>query len=204
MPIITVVLDNTSDHRHFHYCKEGGARATLEDLRAEAPEEKVANNILEFAAVLSARRTKDLVPLDFIADQLATLGARCHAAGKVLHCLLTGCNTINLVLPVCSKLDALGASEAKSSVWMLATSSVWPGDLSALLWSQYGHTLSVELAAYRRATFTLLDEFTVHWRRQKIKDMAMQQQVESLAHLIMLDRLDNVEDEVGFAKMAKL
>lgn len=204
VPIVTIVLDCTTDKRHFHYCKES-TKVVKADLQEHNPDEKVASNILEFAAELSGRRTKDMVPLDLIADQLAQLGARCHKAGKVLHCLLTGCNTCNLVLPICSKLDACGASEAKSSVWVLATRSVWPGDLSSFLWAEYGATVSTNLEAFRKATFTLVDDFTTHWRRQKIRDLSMEQQkIESLADLVLLDRLDNVEDVAGFVRMAPL
>ena len=204
VPIVTIVLDCTTDKRHFHYCKES-TKVSKADLQEHDPDEKVASTILEFAAELSGRRTKDMVPLDLIADQLAQLGARCHKAGKVLHCLLTGCNTHNLVLPICSKLDACDASEAKSSVWVLATRSVWPGDLSSFLWAEYGAPVSTNLEAFRKATFTLVDDFTTHWRRQKIRDLSMEQQkIKSLADLVLLDRLDNVEDVAGFARMAPL
>ena len=93
------------------------------------------------------------------------------------------------------------------SVWVLATTQVWPGDMSTFLRSQYGATVSTDLAAFRLATRTILDEFSAHWKRQKIRDEAMSEQVRkfrSLADLVVLDRLDRVEEEAGFAKMAPL
>ena len=152
------------------------------------------------------RRAKDPVPLLAMAETIGKLAVRLHEAGKVLHVLLTGCNTVNLVLPVCTHIDGL-CPDARKSVWVLATKSVWPGDLSTFLWSQYGSTVSQDLRDFRSATCILLDEFTSHWRRQKIKDAALAEHVKelkSLSDLVLLDRLDNVRDEAGFAVMAPL
>jgi hypothetical protein len=127
--------------------------------------------------------------------------------GKTLHVLLTGCNTIYLVLPICQKLDALCCA-AKGSVWVLATNSVWPGDMSCFLWAQYGYTVTEDLAAFRNATRIMLDEFTIHWRRQKLSDQSLAEDTHtsnmSLAERVTLDRLDRVKDDAGFAKMALL
>lgn len=156
--------------------------------------------------MLANRRTKDPVPLAAMGEAIGKLAVRVHVAGKSLHVLLTGCNTINLVLPVCTFLDGT-CPAAKQSVWMLATNSVWPGDLSTFLWAQYGSTVSRELTEFRSATRIILDEYTAHWRRQKIKDEAMEGKVrgvKSLADLVMLDRLDGVREEGGFARMATL
>ena len=74
-----------------------------------------------------------------------------HDVGKTLHVLLLGCNTVNLVLPLHQKLSAI-RPEALGSVWMLATSDVWPGDLSTFLWCNYGSLVTHDLADFRRAT----------------------------------------------------
>ena len=89
-------------------------------------------------------------------------------------------------------------------MWMLATNDVWPGDLSTFLWCNYGSLVTHDLADYRRATRVLLDEYTVHWKRQKLRDVSMSAKVESLANLVLLDRLDRVVDVAGFAKMDAL
>ena len=152
------------------------------------------------------RRAKDPVPLPAIAETIGKLAVRLHRAGKLLHVLLTGCNTVNIVLPICKHIDNT-CPDAKKSVWVLATNAVWPSDLSTFLWSQYGSTVSADLTDFRRATHVILDEFTAHWRRQKIKDVSMAEeakQIQSLSDLVLLDRLDNVRDEAGFAVMATL
>lgn len=146
------------------------------------------------------------MPLAVVAENIGKLAVRVHEAGKQLHLLLPGCNSVNLMLPLCTYVDGVCAA-AKQSVWVLATNSVWPGDLSTFLWSQYGSTVSQDLAAFRLATRTLLDEYTSHWRRQKISDAAMEassKRVKSLADLVLLDRLDRVGEECGFAVMAML
>jgi hypothetical protein len=156
--------------------------------------------------VLAMRRTKDPVPIPAMAETIGKLAVRLHGLGKLLHLLLTGCNTVSLVLPICKHIDGMCAA-AKQSVWVLATNSVWPGDLSTFLWSQYGSTVNQELTEFRCATRIILDEYTAHWRRQKIKDQAMAEHtkgIQFLSELVMLDRLDKVRDEAGFAVMAPL
>lgn len=54
MPIVTLVLDCTTDHRHFHLCKAGGGTDGNLDvnLTEELDEdEKVAASVLDFAKV---------------------------------------------------------------------------------------------------------------------------------------------------------
>ena len=204
VPIVALIIDCTTDQRNFHFCK-GSQVCTASDFAEELAEEdeKVEKSVVDLAASLAGRRTKDMVPLAVVASHIAGLGNRCHAKQKVLHVLLTGCNTSNLVLPIRQKLEPA----AQSSVWVLATTSVWPGDMSTFLWCQYGATVSTNLAAFRLATRTILDEFSAHWKRQKIRDEAMSEQVKkfrSLADLVVLDRLDRVEEKAGFAKMAPL
>lgn len=218
VPIVTLVLDCTTDHRNFHLCKKGGTvhaeEEEEEDDEAHEEEEKareedqdddenISSDILNFAALLGKCSKKDAVPLANLATHLAAFACRVHDAGKTLHLLLTGCNTVNLVLPLHQKLSAI-RPEALGSVWMLATNDVWPGDLSTFLWCNYGSLVTHDLADFRRATRVLLDEFTAHWKRQKLRDVSMTAKVESLADLVRLDRLDRVEDVAGFAKMDAL
>ena len=205
VPIVSLVVDCTTDHRSFHFCAASAGADTKELGEYLDKDEEVANSVLDFAMQLSARRKKDIVPLARIAQPLAALGARCHRAGKVLHVLLTGCNTVNLVLPVWNLLP----EEARSSVWILATNSVWPGDMSIFLWHHYGSTVSVDLVSFRKATHVLLDEYTSHWKRQNIRDGSMEEHgkhaVSSLASLVMLDRMDKVKvGDGGVADMAML
>ena len=218
VPIVTLVLDCTTDHRNFHLCKKGGTvhaeEEEEEDDEAHEEEEKareedqgddenISSDILNFAALLGKCSKKDAVPLANLATHLAAFACRVHDVGKTLHVLLLGCNTVNLVLPLHQKLSAI-RPEALGSVWMLATSDVWPGDLSTFLWCNYGSLVTHDLADFRRATRVLLDEFTAHWKRQKLRDVSMTAKVESLANLVLLDRLDRVEDVAGFAKMDAL
>ena len=218
VPIVTLVLDCTTDHRNFHLCKKGGTvhaeEEEEEDDEAHEEEEKareedqdddenISSDILNFAALLGKCSKKDAVPLANLATHLAAFACRVHDVGKTLHVLLTGCNTVNLVLPLHQKLSAI-RPEALGSVWMLATNDVWPGDLSTFLWCNYGSLVTHDLADYRRATRVLLDEYTAHWKRQKLQDVSMAAKVESLANLVLLDRLDRVVDVAGFAKMDAL
>ena len=219
VPIVTIVIDCTTDHRNFHLCKKVGTvhaededdaeeeddikeeeKAGVED---QDDDENISSDILDFAALLGRCSRKDAVPLANLATHLAAFACRVHDLGKTLHLVVTGCNTVNLVLPLHQKLSAI-RPEALGSVWMLATSDVWPGDLSTFLWCNYGSSVTHDLADFRRATRVLLDEFTAHWKRQKLKDASMTANVESLANLVLLDRLDRVEDVAGFAKMDAL
>ena len=123
------------------------------------------------------------------------------------ECSAEECRSVGLVHDVVLFGGVAEAREGRAPVWVLATKSVWPGDLSTFLWSQYGSTVSQDLRDFRSATCILLDEFTSHWRRQKIKDAALAEHVKelkSLSDLVLLDRLDNVRDEAGFAVMAPL
>ena len=52
VPIFTLVLDCTTDHRHFHLCKASGGGGTDVDLTEELdPEDEVAASVLDFAKV---------------------------------------------------------------------------------------------------------------------------------------------------------
>jgi len=221
VPIVTLIFDCTTDHRNFHFCKKVGTvhaededdaeeeddeahkKAEKAGVEDQDDDENISSDILDFAALLGRCSRKDAVPLANLATHLAAFACRVHDVGKTLHLLLTGCNTVNLVLPLHRKLSAI-RPEALGSVWMLATSDVWPGDLSTFLWCNYGSLVTHDLADFRRATRVLLDEFTVHLKRQKLQDASMTAKVESLANLVLLDRLDRVEDVAGFAKMDAL
>ena len=51
VPIVTLVLDCTTDHRHFHLCKAGGGGTNV-NLAQEADEEDPpAASVLDFAKV---------------------------------------------------------------------------------------------------------------------------------------------------------
>ena len=207
VPIVTLVLDCTTDHRNFHFCHASSEATTKKELEECLDEEDDApsDSVYSFAMKMCARRGKDMVPLARIAAPIAALGARCHHLGKVLHVLLTGCNTMNLVLLVRNLL----AEEARSSVYVLATNTVWPGDMSTFLWHHYGSMVSVDLRAFRDATRVLLDEYTAHWRRQKIRDGSLEDHGhtagETLASYVVLDRMDRVgEGDGGIPIMAGL
>lgn len=218
VPIVTLIFDVTTDHRNFHFCKKVGTvhaedhdeeeddEAHEEEEEAgmeEQDDEEISPDILRFAALLRSCCKKDAVPLAYVATHLAAFACRVHDVGKTLHVLLTGCNTVNLVLPLHQKLSAI-RPEALGSVWILATSDVWPGDMSTFLWCNYGSLVTHDLADFRRATRILLDEYTAHWKRQKLHDASIAEstgKVETLANLVLLDRLDRVEDVAGFAKM---
>ena len=204
VPIVTVIIDCTTDKLHFHFCKASVASSTKDFEDELAQGDSVAEDVLGFATLLSGRCTKDAVPYEYLAKHLATFVAKCHNAGKVVHLLLTGCNSVGLVLPVCRQLDVL-CPDARGSAWILATNSVWPGDLSTFLWSQYGCTVSPNLDTFRCATRMLLDDFTEHWKRQKLQDPSIRHMADkSLSDFVLLDRLDKVEDDAGFAKMSPL
>ena len=147
--------------------------------------------MVETAQFFSSRTKKDPYPVTMASKDIVALAEAVHKAGKVLHIFGLGCNTVNLVVPVKSNIS----EAASKSVWFLCTNHVWPSDLATVLWSQYGGLLSVDLCEYRRATRELLDEYTEHYRRQRIIDPGMQSQsreMSSLADCVYLDRLDRV------------
>jgi hypothetical protein len=164
------------------------------------PKEKVA----ALTSVLADRTAKDPVPHAHTAHSLGLLAARVASAGKELHILMPGCNTIRLV----QQLHAAVPEDIRQHVWVLCTDSVWPSDLAPFLWHHYG-TLAQrgDLQGFRSATRTLLGEYTDHYKRQRIEDeslreaRAKQTEVggteESLANAAYLDRLDRVKLEAG-------
>lgn len=52
VPIVTVVLDCTTDARHFHFCKAGGETKIDFTEHLDGEEEEPAANVLDFAQVL--------------------------------------------------------------------------------------------------------------------------------------------------------
>lgn len=152
---------------------------------------------------LISRKHTDRVPLNNVAGAISALATRMEPH-QTLHILLTGCNTTMLVLPLKHKLS----EELQSRVWLLCTNEVWPSDLSSCLWHHYGGLVSADLGAFRMNTRVLLDDFTAHWQRQMIVNPAFeearQSQVESLADLVHLDRMDRVTSVGGYPKMELL
>lgn len=152
---------------------------------------------------LISRKHTDRVPLNNVAGAISALATRMEPH-QTLHILLTGCNTSLLALPIKHKLS----EELQSRVWLLCTNEVWPSDLSSCLWHHYGGLVSADLGAFRMNTRVLLDDFTAHWQRQMIVNPAFeearQSQVESLADLVHLDRMDRVTSVGGYPKMELL
>ena len=154
---------------------------------------------------LLSRKHLDRVPVPVIVDQVVALAERL-GEGQILHILLTGCNTCSVVMPLKTRLRPA----LHSCVWVLCTNEVWPADLSSCLWHFYGGLVSEDLGAFRANTRELLADFTVHWQRQAIVNPSMQEaakmDIESLAHLVYLDRLDRVKADASglFPVMALL
>ena len=128
-----------------------------------------------------------------LAAHSSSVSGPCHALTTAL-----------LALPIKHKLS----EELQSRVWLLCTNEVWPSDLSSCLWHHYGGQVSADLGAFRMNTRVLLRDFTVHWQRQMIVnpsfEEARQSQVESLADLVHLDRMDRVTSVGGYPKMELL
>ena len=154
--------------------------------------------VAALTTLLASRVTKDLVPYATLAKDIRALAARVVAAGKELHILLTGCNTQNLMQSLQSSLPA----DLHPHVWVLCTSFVWPSDLATFLWHHYGSLARPgDLDAFRSATRKLLGEYTLHYKRQRIRDESMREArgtassaafEESLANCVFMDRLDRV------------
>ena len=51
--------------------------------------------------------------------------------------------------------------------------SLWPGDLAVFLWHLYGATVQFDdMQSFRTQTRTLLGEYTPHFTRMRLVDMA--------------------------------
>ena len=100
------------------------------------------------AQSLLDRMGKDPMPVKVVAQNLAHLVAR---AGKVVHLILTGCNTCSILM----QLKALVAEHLQPRVWVLSTNEVWSSDLSSTLWHFYAGHVSEDLDRFHRETRTL-------------------------------------------------
>ena len=173
-----------------HEAGEGSGKARLDE------EEGVSGTHKQ----LMSRKHTDRVPHAAVAEHISKLASR-MGPHQTLHVLLTGCNTSMLALPLKHKLS----DELQSRVWLLCTNEVWPSDLSSCLWHHYGALVSADLGAFRMNTRALIHDFTTHWQRQNIVNPAFEEarqlKVESLAHLVHLDRMDRVTSVAGFPKM---
>ena len=159
----------------------------------------------DLAAEYEARSTKDAVPQSMVAARLCPLVASVHAMGKVCHLLCTGCNTIGVVRHLKEQIPL----EHQSIVYVLCTTDVWPGDLSTTLWGQYGGCLQPDLVKFRNATRYILDEYTHHYKRQRIVDQSMKEgarrHFRTLSDCVHLDCLANVKaTDFGDVIMQKL
>ena len=160
--------------------------------------------VATLSAALAARVAKDLVPYAVVAAKCAGIAERVADAGKELHLILAGCNTIGLV----SHLHAATADEVRKHVWVVCTDEVWPSDLAPFLWHHYGGLVQKgDLQFFRSATRTLLGEYTEHYKRQRIQDETLREAraqrakpggfEESLANAAKCERLDRVTVPVG-------
>ena len=80
-------------------------------------------------------------------------------------------------------------------MWLACTAKVWPSDLAPWLWHLYGELADENMTAFRSQTRQMLDEYTHHWKRQRVSDPSMldaMHGVASLADLVYFDRLDRV------------
>ena len=165
------------------------------------PKDKVA----ALTTALAYRTSKDALPHNLTAKALGVLADRVVSAGKELHILMPGCNTIGLV----QALHTAVAASAREHVWVLCTDSVWPSDLAPFLWHHYGKLARRgDLHLFRVATRDLIGEYTDHYKRQRIEDESIREARAnqsgksasyevSLAEAAYLDRLDRVTVQGG-------
>lgn len=173
--------------------KQFGKRAALACMADDDSSGHIVSSeeVASLAAELASRRHKDPVPLPFIAAAIASLTQRCASLGQMLHVLLLGCNTIQLVHHLKQKIP----EAEQSRVWLLCTSEVWPSDCSSMLWHLYGALARPDdMHSFRAGTRTLLGEYTDHYMRQSILDesRAELKLSGSLANAVHCDRLDRV------------
>ena len=196
--IVTLVIDVVTDARHIHLVEEaghdGGFGEEVDELLAY-PEISDANmeELRDLAKSLARVRSKDPVPHSYVAACIKPLAEKCAASDKELHIILTGCNTIN----VCPQLKELVPEPCQSSVWVLCTSTKWPGDIAVFLWHLYASTVQFnDMQTFRQRTRTLLGEYTGHFQRQRIEDVSSQEEARvmhnSLAEAVHLERLDRI------------
>jgi hypothetical protein len=178
----------------------------MEALDVEEPGHVVApKKVAAMSATLASRTTKDVVPYAVIAGTLGALARRVMEAGKELHIILAGCNTIGLV----SHLHTSTPEAARPHVWVICTNEVWPSDLAPMLWHHHATLVNKgDLTEFRLATRTLLGEYTEHYQRQRIEDDSLREARagrstggidDSLANAARCSRLDQVQLVAGGA-----
>ena len=178
----------------------------MKSLNDEEPGHVVApKKVAAMSATFASRTSKDMVPYAAVAGSLGALARRVMEAGKELHIILAGCNTIGLV----SHLSSSTPEAARQHVWVICTNEVWPSDLAPMLWHHYATLVNKgDLSEFRHATRTLLGEYTEHYQRQRIEDDSLREARagrstggidESLANVARCDRLDNVRIVAGGA-----
>jgi hypothetical protein len=219
--IVTAIFDITTDPKTWHLCQSAqgddkGKKHALELLKSMDDEgdlkagrepdetEEDAEATATLAAQLMARKAKDRTPHAHVASVLGSFANRVAAAGKDFHLFLVGCNTISAVRAI----HAAVLPEARAKVWVLCTSNLWPSDLSTFLWHLYGSTVQPDLNTFRIGTASLLQEYTHHYKRQRILDPSSREAglPKCLASMVHMDRLDRVQFEGAWtdAKVAPL
>ena len=210
--MIALILDVTTDGLHVHLCKQRNEEGIsgIEDMREhvhamdgekDLREEQLpgaipGEQVAALARQLVLKTGKDEVTHAQMALWLAPFLGRCANAGITCHLFLCGCNTINMVGPLLKEVSTAVASK----VWVACTAKVFPSDLASWLWHLYGDLAAANMSAFREATRKLLDEFTHHWKRQRVHDASMENAIEgvaSLADLVHFERLDKVESREG-------
>jgi hypothetical protein len=200
--IVTLVIDVVTDAKHIHLVRRSGEMKGIGEYIKEEEDaftDADADDFNFWADTLSSFRTKDMVPYGFVAECIAPLANKCAAMGKELHLLLTGCNTVN----ICPALLAQLPKPSHKSVWILCTSTKWPGDLATFLWHLYGTFVQVgDLQMFRQRTRQLLGEYTNHFQRQRLVDLSRKEEAasgieKSLAEAVHLGRLDDIVIPTG-------
>ena len=218
--IVMAIFDITTDPKTWHLCTQAqgdgkGKESALgllhamddgpatdpapdPDPDAAAAAAAAAAKELEctatLAAELMARKHKDRTPVALVAAAIGSFAERVVAAGKEFHCFLVGCNTISTVRPIHAHISP----EARTKVWVLCTNALWPGDLGTFVWHLYGSTVQPDLHTFRVATATMLQEYTPHFKRQRVIDTSSVeagQAKKCLASMVCLGRLDSVHIE---------
>lgn len=159
-------------------------------------------HVAALSSQLAVRTAKDSVPYAVVTDSLGKLAKQVAGAGKELHVILVGCNTIGAV----AALHAATPPEVRKHVWVVCTTEVWPSDVAPFLWHHYGGLVQKgDLNEFRIATRRLLGEYTEHYKRQRIENDAIREAragkqgglEDSLANAVRCDRLDALSIPAG-------
>lgn len=158
--------------------------------------------VAALASQLALRTAKDPVPHATLAESLAKLAKQVAGAGKELHIILAGCNTVGAV----AALHAAAPPNVRNHVWVVCTTEVWPSDVAPFLWHHYGGLVQKgDLQEFRSATRRLLGEYTEHYKRQRIENESIREArggklgglEDSIANAVRCDRLDAVTIQEG-------